>query len=141
MENENGKKKHPGGRPPIWTDPSVLQKLVDQYFEHEEKPTLAGLACALDISRRTLYNYDEKDKFLYIIKKAREKVEEIYEKYLIYGEKPVGTIFALKNMGWKDRSDVTSNDETLKPTPIVDMPKDVLQHDSNQETVEADKKD
>ena len=106
-----------GGRPPIWTDPKVLQKLVDNYFETEKKVTLAGLAEALDISRSTLYEYDQKDEFSDIIKKAREKVEKRYEDYLIYSGTPTGVIFALKNMGWADKKEVdhTSGGEKIKP--------------------------
>lgn len=109
--------KNKGGRPLIWTDPAVLQKLVDNYFESEKQVTLAGLAEALDISRKTLYNYEKKDEFLHIIKKAREKVEKRYEDYLIYSGTPTGVIFALKNMGWADKveQDITSGGEKIKP--------------------------
>ena len=70
--------KHPGGRPPKWTEPKALQKAVDDYFQHcldtiitvqhahskgitEVKtptpPTMAGLACWLGIARETLNQY------------------------------------------------------------------------------------
>ena len=52
-----------GGRPPIWTDPKDLQKLVDEYFDNNKRVTLAGLAVHLGIDRQTLYNYAEKDGF------------------------------------------------------------------------------
>lgn len=106
------------GRPPIWTDPDQLQQLVDQYFENDKQPTLAGLAYALGINRQTLYNYEKRDQFFDIVKRAREKVESIYEDRLLYSSSPTGVIFALKNMGWKDRSDVTTNDKDI-PTPIL----------------------
>lgn len=106
-----------GGRPPIWTDPNDLQILVDKYFKEEKQPTLAGLAYALGISRASLYNYDKKDGFLDIIKRAREKVLDIYEKRLLYSNLPTGVIFALKNMGWKDRQDITTDDKPM-PQPI-----------------------
>lgn len=115
--------KHAGGRPPIWTDPAVLQKLIDQYFDNQQRPSLSGLAHALDIDRQTLYNYQEKDEFFGIIKNARRKVEMLYEEILLYGDKPTGVIFALKNMGWKDRSDMTTNDKDL-PIQVVSYHKD-----------------
>lgn len=112
--NKTGNKE---GRPPLWTDPKVLQKLVDNYFETEKNVTLSGLAEALDISRSSLYNYGEKDGFLDIIKKARRKVEKRYEEHLIYSNQPTGVIFALKNMGWSDKieTDLTSGGEKIRP--------------------------
>ena len=114
-DKKQGKKvkkvKNKVGRPLTWTDPLVVSKLIDEYFKREQKPTLAGLAVSLDVSRKTLYNYEERDEFLHIIKKARERVEEIYEQHLLYSERPTGVIFALKNMGWADRQDV---DHTTK---------------------------
>lgn len=110
------KEKNKGGRPPIWTSPLVLQKLVDEFFKREKRITLAGLAVALDISRSTLYEYEKKDKFSYIIKKARERVEELYEEKLVHDGSPTGVIFALKNMGWSDNRKV---DHTTQGEKIV----------------------
>ena len=139
MIDEETPEQNKGGRPPIWTDPEVLQKLVDTYFDNTSKPTLAGLACALDICRKTLYNYEEKDKFLHIVKKARERVERHYEDLLIYSERPTGVIFALKNMGWADKreTDFTTKGKPL-PTPILHG---LYNNNSNPEDQPADKKD
>lgn len=113
---------HQGGRPPLYTSPEELQKLVDDYLNNYQRPTLAGLAVNLGMSRQSLYNYNEKDEFFDILKRARDIIEAHYEERMIYEDKPVGTIFALKNMGWKDRTDVTTDDKAL-PTPILDVPK------------------
>ena len=118
---ENGKnEKHAGGRPPIWTNPEVVQKMIDEYFKREKMPTMAGLAVSIGVSRATLYNYAEKDEFLDTIKNARERMEEVYEQLLLYGDKPTGVIFALKNTGWTDSQSI---DHTTKgkelPTPIL----------------------
>jgi len=102
-------KKNPEGRPPIWTDPLELKQLVFDYFttgKGKDRPTLAGLALALKIDRKTLYNYEKKDEFFYIIKEARERVETIYEDRLVYESQPTGVIFALKNMGWADNQNI-----------------------------------
>lgn len=114
------KEANKGGRPSLWVNPEVLKKLIDEYFEHEKEPTLAGLACALDIARSTLYEYSKKDGFSDILKKSRQKVEAHYEKRLIYSGRPTGVIFALKNMGWTDRQgiDHTTKDKPL-PIPIM----------------------
>ena len=108
---------HAGGRPPLFTDPKELEKLIDKYFIEETKPTLAGLAYFLGMNRDTLYNYEKKDEFNDIIKRARDFVLSIYENRLIYSTQPTGVIFALKNMGWKDRTDLTTNDKDI-PQPI-----------------------
>jgi hypothetical protein len=120
IQTQQVESKKKEGRPPIWISPQVLQKLVDNYFESEKHVTLSGLALALDISRISLYRYEKKGEFCYIIKKAREKVEKHYEELLIYGERPTGVIFALKNMGWTDRleTDLTTKGKEL-PVPIL----------------------
>lgn len=117
-------KKNKGGRPSTWTDPKVVEKLIDEYFKHAKKPTLSGLAVTLDISRSTLYEYEKKDQFSDIIKKARNRIIEIYEELLIHRDQnPTGVIFALKNMGWSDKqeTELTGNlniiiDKSLEKT-------------------------
>ena len=105
-EDSLDKQKHAGGRPSLWVNPEIVKKLIDEYFQNQKRPTLAGLAVSLGISRSTLYNYAEKDQFLDIIKAAREKVEAIYEERMIFESQPTGVIFALKNMGWSDRQEI-----------------------------------
>jgi hypothetical protein len=100
-----------GGRPPIWNTPEDLHTLVNSYFESTTKWTLSGLAVYLGIDRKTLYNYEEKDEFFHIIKKARAKVESIYEERAIYENNPTGVIFALKNMGWTDKKEIDEKSE------------------------------
>lgn len=125
-----------GGAPELWDSPDALQKAVDNYFANTEKPTLAGLAGSLGMSRETLYTYGDKGKFSDIIKKSRNKVEVGYEERLVYGNLPTGVIFALKNMGWKDKieTDVTSGG---KPIPILGA--NVYQNTGDKETPEPQK--
>lgn len=108
--------KNVGGRPLVFATPEDLKKKVDEYFSTQTKWTLAGLAEFLDIDRQTLYNYKEKDGFIDILKKSREKVEAKYEERLVYDNAPTGVIFALKNMGWSDKTemDVTSKGEQIQ---------------------------
>lgn len=94
-----------GGRPIKFESAQALQTAVNQYLSHD-RITLAGLALYLGIDRQTLYNYAERDEFFDIIKKAREAVEAKYEERLIYESQPTGVIFALKNMGWKDKKEI-----------------------------------
>ena len=70
--------------------------------------------------RHTLYNYKEREEFFHIIKKATEKVEARYEKRLIYENNPTGVIFALKNMGWRDKSEIEQTGVTKHEIIIGD---------------------
>lgn len=94
----------PGGRPFKYTAAELSQK-VAIYFETSDKWTIAGLASYLGVSRQTLYNYKEQDELFDIIKDAIFKIEACYEERLIYSNAPTGVIFALKNMGWKDKTE------------------------------------
>jgi hypothetical protein len=95
-----------GGRPPVWTDADAFAKKVDEYFETEKHPTWSGLALYLGFeSRQSLEDYKKKDGFSYSIKKALLKIENIYESNL-QKQNPAGSIFALKNFGWKDKQEV-----------------------------------
>lgn len=127
-----------GGRPELWDDPVELELNINRYFDNSEKPTLSGLAMSLGISRETLYKYGHKAKFSDIIKKSISKVESTYEEKLIYGNKPTGVIFALKNMGWSDKTDITSGGEKIKPI-LGGISDD--NNNSNEETSEVQEED
>jgi hypothetical protein len=117
-----------GGRPKLFQSEDELIEQINQYFNEEDKPTLAGLAYFIGIDRQTLYNYKKQDKFFGVIKKARDHIESIYEARLLYSDKPTGVIFALKNMNWSDRQEITQTTEhiipimqgTAKATPLPD---------------------
>ena len=95
------------GRPPIWDDPDAFDKAVDEYFSNNGCPTWTGLALHLGFeSRQSLQDYKEKPGFSYSIKKALLRIESTYEDRAIYSKQPTGAIFALKNFGWKDLSEI-----------------------------------
>lgn len=91
-----------------------LQKKIDEYFdscnEESEPITITGLALALDTSRETLCNYEEKAEYFDTIKRAKLRVQHAYEKRLVRRGNG-GDIFALKNFGWVDsqKVDTTMN--------------------------------
>lgn len=96
-------------RPRIYNTPEELEERVDDYFSIEGKKTLTGLALFLGFdSRQSIYDYQKKGEFSYIINKALLMVECQYEENL-HGNNVAGSIFVLKNMGWKDKSEVESN--------------------------------
>ena len=127
---------NPEGRPPKYKSAKELQKKIDEYFancpdfrtlscfdknsgefvEHTiTTPTISGLALFLGFcDRRSFYEYEEKPEFTHTIKKARFRIEREYEKQL-YNDKCPGAIFALKNLGWKDK---TEQEITIDP-PII----------------------
>jgi hypothetical protein len=99
-----------GGRPRHYETPEELQTAVDGYFTHisekKEPATVTGLALHIGFeSRQSIYDYEEDGQFSYIIKNARLRVECEYEKRLSTAQSPTGAIFALKNMGWKDKTE------------------------------------
>jgi hypothetical protein len=94
-----------GGRPPMYDSPEELATQVNSYFGYckksDIKATITGLALYLGFcSRQSLEDYVEKEEFTYIIKRAKLAVENSYE---LSGQ--TIDIFALKNMGWKDKSE------------------------------------
>ena len=97
-----------GGRPPLFISPIDLQNKIDAYFKiRRDKKTICGLAYYLGFeSRQSFYDYEKMVEYSYIIKKARLRIEVVYEKNLQSGN-PTGSIFALKNMGWKDKQDLS----------------------------------
>jgi hypothetical protein len=140
------------GRPPRFESVEDLQNKIDQYFEWvngeycqveeldpvtlniikwqkcvrpAEPITITGLVLYLGFcSRQSMFDYQDhpdKPEFSDAIKRARLKVEAAYEKNL-HGCAVAGSIFALKNMHWKDRSEiapVTPDGEPLQFAPPV----------------------
>lgn len=123
-----------GGRPPHFESPEDLKNKIEEYFESGVRtrtifagkdkepfnvpvPTITGLALYLGFeSRQSFYDYEKRSQFSYIIKKARTFIEREYEEMLASGN-VTGAIFALKNMGWTDRTqtDITTNGKDITP--------------------------
>lgn len=109
-----------GGRPPIFDDPDKLEELCTKYFADTDlvKPTVTGLALYLGFAdKTTLYEYRDKPVFSYSIKKALTKIEKYHEEGLSENN-VAGRIFALKNMGWKDRVENEISGPDGKPIQI-----------------------
>jgi hypothetical protein len=117
----------PRGKPLAFPTVESLQEAVDSYFapggdawdgtgdEVKFLPTMSGLALALDVDRKTVLNYSNKDDYFPTIRKARAIIENNLEKNL-YGNSVTGLIFNLKNnFGWNDKQELdhTSNGKTL----------------------------
>lgn len=117
-------KGNKGGRPAFFDSAEELELKIDDYFTNSpDKREIAyeggiiklsifsvcGLAYYLGFeSRQSFYAYEQKEEFSYIIKRARLKIEQMYEQNLQFNN-ATGSIFALKNMGWQDKTEVQQN--------------------------------
>jgi hypothetical protein len=92
-----------------YTDDNGNEQQRKEWIRTPTQITITGLALALGFeSRQSFYDNEKRDGFSYIIKKCRMIVENAYE-LALSGGYPTGAIFALKNMGWKDKTEVESN--------------------------------
>lgn len=113
-----------GGRPMHYETPVDLYNKIIQYFDWVEKEnkgkiSITGLCLFLGFeSRKSLFDYEEREEFSTLIKRARLAVENYYEEKLTamsFG----GSIFALKNMNsefWKDKIE-----QEIKQTNSVNL--------------------
>lgn len=115
------------GRPRIYESVEELNQAIEDYFMPEveidatskmgpdklktgvrepiPKPTVTGLALALGFAdKTTLYEYRDRPEFSYSIKRALTIIEQYHELGLS-DNNVAGRIFALKNMGWKDKNE------------------------------------
>lgn len=113
------------GRPLKYKTVEEIKPLIEAYFRDTPKDewTITGLALALDTSRRTLLDYEGKDEFTHTIKKAKEQVENGYEIDLKKHGRS-GTIFALKNFDWRDK---TEQDITSAGKPIFQVSQEIAE--------------
>lgn len=103
------------GRPLKYTSVEKMQEDIDKYFaecDEKQKPyTVSGLAYALNTTRRTLLDYEEKDEYSHTIKKAKAKIERFNEEMLYSKDvSTTGVIFNLKNnYNWKDKQEIEAD--------------------------------
>jgi len=113
--------KRPVGRPRHYDTPEAFEAKLYEYqaycVENKEPVTWTGLALFMGFSsRQSIDEYAKYDGFSDCVKKAKTFVEWHYEMRLC-GDKPTGAIFALKNMGWRDKP--AEDDDTDAPQPTT----------------------
>ena len=139
------KEKHAGGRPPKYKTPQELQEAVDEYFEscwfekvtesedqethkietsvvrYQQRPyTIAGLAYHLDMTTQGVREYQAKDEFSCIIKRAKQKIEMNIEETLVTAKNATGAIFWLKNhAGYRDKTETEITGENGSPLTFI----------------------
>jgi len=123
--------KNKGGKPLKFGTVEELQTKVDAYFESKDAyiitedktifaPTVSGLALFLDVDRKTITNYANRDEYFPTIKRARARIEQHLEQRL-YGNNVTGVIFNLKNnYGWSDRQE-SENDNSNQPVGRIQL--------------------
>jgi hypothetical protein len=121
---------------PLYTDPIDLELMTEEYYKNGIKertiiigtgantkeskvklPTISGLVLFLGFESRTsFYEYEKVPALMYTIKKIRQGIEEHYEAHL-FSSHTVGSIFALKNMSWTDKTEQTIN-QTIREVKV-----------------------
>ena len=98
-----------GGAPLKFETPEELKELMEGYFDatDPEEWTVTGLALKVG-SKQLLNDYEKREGYDYLVKEAKLLVENGYEIDLKKSGR-AGTIFALKNFDWKDKSEVDSS--------------------------------
>ena len=98
-----------GGRPLKFAKPKDLKDAVNVYLNETpiEEWTVTGLCLAIGTSRVVLDDYAKRPDYSAIVTEAKLRVENSYELSLRKNGR-TGDIFALKNFGWKDQSQVES---------------------------------
>lgn len=99
-----------GGRPRIYESVEEIEEVIESYIieckTKKEKPTITGATLYLGFcDKTTLYDYRDREGFSHSVKRLLLFVENGYEVSL-QGNNVTGAIFALKNMGWKDKTEM-----------------------------------
>lgn len=102
-------------------------------------PTIAGLACVLDVTRETCHawaNDPDKEAFSHILKKLMQRQERALVNGGLSGDfsSPVSKMMMTKH-GYSDKveQDHTSSDGSMKPLPVSVVIEGVQPADDNAE--------
>ena len=133
---EKGGNMMDAGRPRKFSSAEEMYKTGMDYIskcEAEKKHlTITGLAIALDTTRETLMDYEsgkydnENNRFSYTVKRLKIYCEN-YAEQRIFGNNPAGAIFALKNYGWKDKTEQEISGPNGGPIQVTALSDDELE--------------
>ena len=103
------KNTNPGGRPHKFANAAEMSAKVDEYFDsiqrEGKRPTIAGMAYFMGyISKQSFYDNVKKDEFSTVLERARLRLSAMIEELLYTGQNCTGAIFALKNLGYEDKT-------------------------------------
>ncbi len=109
----------------LYATAEELENKIKEYIDvcsdiDNPKPlTYTGLAYFLGFaSRQSIWEYSKrKDDLSLPIKRAMLRIEQSYEESL-HGTSPAGSIFALKNRGWSDKTEIEHTGKPEKPVIV-----------------------
>lgn len=106
------------GRKPFFKTPEEFAEKATEYIqqaiENGDWLTITGLALYLGFeSRQSFYDYEKREGFSYTVKRCRMFIENDYEMSLRNIKSATGAIFALKNLGWEDKTTVKNDSPQL----------------------------
>ena len=103
-----------GGRPRKFDSANEMYSAglayINQTLAEEKHLTFTGLCIALGIVKNTYWDYEDgkydtdEQVFSTPLKDLKQRVEN-YAESRLFGNNPTGAIFALKNYGWKDKTE------------------------------------
>lgn len=94
------------GRPKLYDKEKIeeIKILLEDYIERMKVPVVADFAYRYKLSRQSLYDYPE---FSTLLKRLIDKKESALELAALDNEINVPmAIFALKQLGWRDKQDI-----------------------------------
>lgn len=128
------------GRPLKFESVDSLKNKINRYFAEVERDewTITGLAVWLDTSRETLMDYEKgegnREEYSDTIKQAKETIEAEYERrgWQNKNNNQTFAIFAMKNMGWKDKQEVEQRSINInKEAPLTEDEQEELDNALN----------
>jgi hypothetical protein len=109
-----------------WGEKQVRNKkgeVVTTYRAQIKPYTITGLAVALDTTRETLLDYEDREEYSDTIKRAKMQCHQFAEESL-FGSNATGPIFNLKNnYGWRDKTetDITTAGKEITRESDIDL--------------------
>jgi hypothetical protein len=105
------------------------------YSREPEPATITGLALFIGFdSRQQFDDYEKNGALGYVISRGRLRIEALYEKKL-HQQSPSGAIFALKNLGWNEKTDERSTSGNRVDNIIVEIVNSGLRTAENESEV------
>ena len=134
--------------PPLdLADADAVEERIMWYFNHcledDMKPTVSGMCNALGCDRRTFYEWgigkNRSDTHTDLIKRVRNKLEELYEGWMVDGKvNPVVGIFLGKNhFGYTDKQDIEITPKN--PLGEGENPKEIAERYANDVVTDSNK--